>query len=548
MKKPERRLPEHTGMVVAPQPEAVEAGAEVLRRGGNAVDAAICTALVQGVVDPLMCGIGGFGIMQVHDPVTGSPVVFEGMGTCPSAAHEAMWRDKILGETTDGFGFIVEDFANEAGALSVQTPGTLRILIDSHRRFGTLPWAELFAPAIEIARSGWLVRPHTYTVFIQDERKYGRMNYGDKLGLTPDGRRIYLHDDGSYKRIGEWIRNPDLANTLESLADDGGEGFYTGALAARIADDIQRNGGILSPDDLRDFAGRSTTPLRAEYRGICVSAPAAPGGGTLVAQILSILEHFDIAELQHNSAAHIAVLAEAMKVALRDKENLVGDPDFTADVSGELLSPDYARRTAAAIQSGQRVAIDRIGAHESPHTTHVSTVDPQGVMVSFTHTLGNPSGFIPAGTGFMMNGGMSTFDPRPGKPNSIAPGKRRYSSMSPTLLMSQGQPFATLGAPGASWIGPAVAQVISNIIDWGMEAQEAVSAPRIVATSNAIDVSNRVPRSVQRELEKDGYEVRRSPLSYAFAGVHAITGFDGELRGGADPQRDGMAQGVTPGR
>lgn len=545
MKKPERRLPEHNSMVVAPQPEAVEAGVDVLRRGGNAVDAAICTALVQGVVDPLMCGIGGFGIMHVHDSSSGSSVVFEGMGTCPASAREEMWQDKIVGETTDGFGFIVEGFANEAGALSVQVPGTMRILIDSHREFGTMPWADLFEKAIDAARSGWIVRPHTYTVFTQDERKYGRMNYGEKLALTPDGKRIYLHADGSYKRIGEWIRNPELANTLESLARDGGEAFYSGALAGHIADDVQRCGGILNAADLRDFSGRVTAPLQSEYRGIQVAGAAVPGGGTLVAQILSVLEHFDITKLHHNSAEHIRIMAEAMKIALRDKENLVGDPDFAADVSSTLLGSEHSRKAAAAIRSGERAAIDRIGTHESPHTTHVSAVDADGNMVSFTHTLGNPSGFIPSGTGFMLNGGMSTFDPRPGRPNSIAPGKRRYSSMSPTLLMSQGRPFATLGAPGASWIGPAIAQVISNIVDWGMETQEAVSAPRIAATSNAIDISNRIPRDVQRELEEKGYEVRRSPLSYAFAGVHAITNFDGQHRGGADPQRDGLAQGAT---
>ena len=166
------------------------------------------------------------------------------------------------------------------------------------------------------------------------------------------------------------------------------------------------------------------------------------------------------------------------------------------------------------------------------------------MIATMTHTLGNPSGFIVKDTGFMLNGAMSTFDPMPGNPNSIVPGRRRYSSMAPSIIYDGNEPVLTLGAPGASWIGPAVAQVILNVLEWGMDIQEAISAPRMVSTSNAIDISNRIPMPVQKGLEQLGYEVRRSHLSYAFAAVHGITRFDGELRGGADPQRDGYAEGV----
>jgi gamma-glutamyltranspeptidase/glutathione hydrolase len=269
-----------------------------------------------------------------------------------------------------------------------------------------------------------------------------------------------------------------------------------------------------------------------------------PAGGLMVAQILRTLEQFDLVSLGHNSAEYIRVLSEAMKIALRDREALIGDPDFNHNPVDHLISADYAKACADGIRRGEKAQISRQVLQESRHTTHVSAVDANGMVVSLTHTLGNPSGFIVKDSGFMLNGAMSQFDPIPGRPNSIQPGKRRVSSMSPTLVFDDEGPVMTIGAPGASWIGPAVAQVLVNVLEWGMDIQTAISAPRVVATSNAIDISNRIPRSVQKALESQGYDVRRSHLTFAFAGVHGITSFNGELQGGADPQRDGYAEGV----
>ncbi len=455
-----------------------------------------------------------------------------------------MWQSIALGETTDGFGFIVKDFINEAGAQSVTAPGTLKALSAAHVQYGAMPWSDLFGAAISCARDGWMVRPHVYTVFTQNERKYGRMNYGDKLGLTSDGRRIYMEPDGTYKKLGTIIKNPDLAVTLETLALDGVDSLYTGSLASHIVDDVRRNGGMLSSADLADFTLRTSDPLSVTYHGWRVDTPAPPGGGLLVSQILRIAELFDLPSLGHNSPEYIRILAEAMKIALSDKENFVGDPDFFENPVARLLSEDYRQDCARRIRAGEKANVVRRNAGESKHTTHVSAIDQNGMVVSLTHTLGNPSGFIPKDTGFMLNGAMSTFDPLPGNPNSIAPGKRRYSSMAPSIIYDGNKPVFTLGAPGATWIGPAVAQVMMNVLEWGMGIQEAIIAPRIVATSNALDISNRVPQHVQTTLEQQGYEVRRSPLSYAFAGVHGITCFEGRLEGGADPQRDGYAEGI----
>lgn len=553
MPRPPRRLPDARAMVVAAQPEAADAGAATLRAGGNALDAVIAAALVQGVVDPLMSGLGGFGVLHAFDPRTGETLMLDGQGGCPEACTPDMWADRILGETRDGFGFILRDFVNECGHQAVSVPGIVSVFAQAHAQLGRLPWTELFGPAIALAGEGWLVRPHNHTVFTQDERQYGRMNYGEKLATSPDGRRIYLLADGSYPRIGHTIRNPDLAGSLRGLADGGADWFYRGALAGRIADDMARHGGLLTAADLAAYEPERQQPVRVNYRGFDVVTNPPPGGGAMVAEMLGILGEFDLAALGHNTPEYIRTVAEAMKIATRDKDAFLSDPRFVAPPLDRLLSRDYARACAAAIRAGEKAAVPRMAAAphgaapngEARETTHVSCVDADGTVVSLTHSLGIPSGVIVPGTGFILNGCMSVFDPRPGRAGSIAPGKRRFASMCPTIVYQDGQPVLTLGAPGGTWITLAVLQVLLNVLDWGMDMQEAISAPRFVATSEVIDISNRIPRAVQRDLEAMGYPVKRSALSYAFAGVHGISLFDGVLNGGADPQRDGMAIGIA---
>lgn len=545
MTKPIRRIPKAKAMIVAPQPEAADAGYEVLESGGSALDAVLACAFVQGVVDPLMSGIAGFGIMQVFDPVSKEHTVLTGLDGCPKAATDTMWEDIYLGETSDGFGFIVKDFVNESGATSVSPPPILKVFQNAHRRFGRLAWGDLFDRAIATAREGWLLRPHVYTVFTQNERKYGRLNYGEKLAITPGGRALYLDADGAPKKPGTLIKNPDLARTLKLVADKGADVFFTGELADHICADIQKHGGLLSKADLAECAEEEVAPLNVDYRGRRISTVPPPGGGLYLGQTLKILELFDLVSLGHNSPDYVRVLAEAMKVATRDKDTRIADPRFVPVPTEELLSDAYARECADLIRSRAKIDALRSGHLESKHTTHISCVDRNGMVVSLTHTLGNPSGFVVEDTGMVMNGAMSTFDPRPGRPHSIAPGKRRTSSMCPTIVFEGDKPVLTLGAPGASWIGPGVLQVLLNVLDWGMGMQEAILAPRIVATSNVIDISNRILQRTERGLRDMGYEVRRTHVSYAFAGVHGISMWPDGLEGGADPQRDGMAVGVT---
>jgi gamma-glutamyltranspeptidase/glutathione hydrolase len=531
-------------MIVAPQPEAVEAGAAVLAAGGSAVDALLACALTQGVVDPMMCGLAGLGVLQLHDPATGETTVLDALSTCPGAATETMWADRFLGECADGYGYRLEGAVNELGHGAVTTPGILRLFEAAHRRWGRLPWAGLFDTATGFAEGGWIIRPHVHTMFTANEAAYGRLAYVDKLGFTAEGRALYLREDGTPRRPGETVRNPAMAATLREVAAGGAAAFHEGDIARRIAADMRANGGLLSEGDLAGFRVTEAAPLRVPFRGHTVSVPAPPSGGVVVAEALRILAHFDLAALGHNTPAYIHTVTAAMRIALADREAHIGDPAFHPPPLDRLLSDDYAEASAARIRRGEPArALSLTG--EPRDTTTISVLDRDGMVASLTHTLGVPSGVIPPGTGIMLNGAMNWYDPRPGRPGSVAPGKKRFSSMAPTIVFdAAGAPVATLGAPGGAWIGVALIQVLLNMLEFGMGMGEAVQAPRFSATTPAIDISNRIPHGVQRELERMGHTVKRAFHSYPFAAPHGIAFWDGRIEGGADPQRDGMALGV----
>jgi len=530
------------GIVTAPQPEAVEAGAEALRSGGNAVDAAIATALVQTVVDPQMCGIAGFGSMHVYMAETGKHLCLDFHGRAPSKATPDMWQDLIVKETEDGFGFILKDHVNDIGYGAITTPMSLRAYDEALKRFGTKSLAELLEPAIHYAENGFMVRPHVSFYWNMEERG-GKAPHRWRLTKNPEARRIYLHDDGALKKVGEVHRNPDMGATLRRIADSGVDDFYTGEIGRKIVADMDANGGLLTSDDLADCMPAENEPLWGEYRGHKVACNRPPGGGVMIVEMLNILENFDLAAMGHNSPDYIATVSEAMKIATVDKDNHVGDPRFVKVPLDRLTSKDYAAEMAERIKHGEKTHVPRFnpGGEESKDTTHVSTADEHGNCVAMTHSLGMPSGVITPGLGFMYNGCMAVFDPRPGNTGSIAPGKSRFTAMCPTIVFKGNEPFFVVGAPGATYITMGVLQAILNAVDFGMNAQEAVMAPRFCTNSDTIDITNRITRRTQGELEKRGYPVRRSPLSYHFSGVHAVRKTDAGWDGGADPGRDGMA-------
>ena len=530
------------GIVCAAQPEAAEAGAMALKNGGNAIDAAVACALAQGVVDPLMTGAGGVGSAVVHDAKSGTTECLNFLGVAPMAAREDMWVDAIEGETADAFGFMLRGRINALGHQAVMVPGNLKGYQALLETYGTLNWLDVCRSAIALADGGWMVRPHVYAYASQDEEAQGQVHNADILGFTAEGRTLYLGPDGQIKKPGNLLRNPQLGNMLKTVAEEGVDAFYKGDIGVRIADDMKAKGGLITRDDLAAYEVVRATPVSGSYRGLKVTTNAPGGSGVQVVETLNILEHFDLRAMGHNTPEYIRTLAEAIAHAFNDKRSKVGDPAFVDVPVGELTDKAYAKALASQIDAGEKAVLQRMDAMESTDTSHVSTLDEYGNAVTMTHTLGAPSGVITLGTGFILNGCMSIFDPRPGMAMSIAPGKSYTSSMSPTILFDDSGPHIVIGAPGAAYIPQAVTQAIVNVVDFGMTMTEAVAAPRIAITKNQIvEVSNRIPQFVTEKIEAMGYGLIRNYLSYAFAGVHGVRSTHDGWQGGADPSRDGVA-------
>ena len=536
------------GVVTAPQPEAAEAGADVLREGGNAVDAAVACALVQTAVDPLMCGVAGFGSMHVYLPGRGVHRVLDFHGRAPLAARPDMWADLVRGEAEDGFGFLLEGAVNEIGYQSITTPMTLRALDSALARYGSAKLSDLIEPAIAYCEDGFPIRPHV-SAYWSEGPLSGRVAHTEYLTRFEATRKIYLRPDGGIPGVGEILRNPDMGRTCRRVAEHGAEDFYTGGIAARIAADMARGGGLLSAEDLAHARPEDTEPLWGSYRGHRIATNRPPGGGVMILEMLNVLEHFDLAAMGHNSPEYVATVSEAMKIATVDKDTRVGDPRFFETPLAELTSKEYGARMAERIRRGEKTRVPRLnagGGRESKDTTQVCVVDGEGGCVSLTHSLGRPSGVVTEGLGFMYNGCMGVFDPRPGRAGSLAPGKARFTAMCPTMVFDgEGRPWYVVGAPGGTFITMGVLQGILNAVDFGMSAQESVSAPRFCTVSDTIDLTNRVLRRTERGLREMGYPVRRSARSFHFAGVHALRRTaGGGWEGGADPGRDGMAVAV----
>ena len=530
-------------MVCAAQPEAVEAGAEVLAGGGNAVDAAVATALTQTAVDPQMCGIAGFGSMHIYLP-GGAHVFLDFYGRAPLAARPDMWSDQLVAETEDGFGFILKNRENELGYGAIATPMTLRGLSTALAQFGTRKLADLIGPAIHYAENGFMVRPHVSAYWNQVPTE-GRAPHNEFLTRFAATRKIYAKTDGRLHAVGDTLVNRDMGATLRRVAKAGVDDFYAGEIAAKISADMKANGALLAPADLAACKVERAEPLWGSYRGLKIATNPPPGGGTMLLEMLNILEHFDLRALGHNSPAYIATVAEAMKIGAIDRDAYLGDPKFVDVPVERLTSKQHAAAMAERIKRGEKADVPRfVAKKEAADTTQVCAVDASGMCVSLTHTLGTPSGVVTEGLGFMYNGAMGAFDPRPGRSGSIAPGKARASSMAPSIVFRDGKPFFVVGAPGGTYITPGILQAILNVVDFGMSALEAISAPRFCATSNTIWLTNRILRSAERDLVKRGYPVKRSPQTYYFAGVHGIRVVDGHCDGAADPGRDGMALAV----
>ena len=519
-------------IIVCPQPVAAEIGLDVMRRGGNAVDAAVTCAFVQGVLDPQMCGIGGCGVMLVHDH-RGEDTLLEFYSTAGSRAREDMWQELFIREAADRYGYVLEGWVNDVGYQSVGVPGTVAGLDEALRRFGTISWADAIAPAVPLARDGIPV-----SGFIHG---YWTMDYGpdvvpnrQRIQATPEARAIYTRG-GELLEIGELLVQADLARTMERLASAGASDFYRGAIAGEIAADFEAGGGFITPDDLASYSVNVTEPLRGSYRGLSVAAAGAPAGGLTLMQMLNYLEGFDLAAHGWPSTFVARRLVEAMGWAVADRELHVADPRFADVPTGRLADKAYA---AAAAHAHDRQSAH---AHDRPDTTQVCVVDDAGNAVSLTHTLGSSSGVVTPGLGFGYNDYMNCFDPRPGHPNSVRPGKTRVTMMTPTMVFDGDRLRVCIGAPGGTKIVTGVLQVLVHVLDQGMTPVEAVSAPRIDFQGDVVQMEARIPVTVSGGLEKLGYRVNRRTLNYDsyFSRPQVIVAAGDRLVGASDPRKDG---------
>ncbi len=528
-------------MIVAPQAQAVEIGAAVLASGGNAIDAAVTTAFAQGVLDPQMCGVGGFGSATVR-LADGALHTVAFHGRAGVRATPTMWQELVLGEYRDGYGFHLQDYLNDVGYQSITTPGTIAGLAQLLEQFGTRSWAACIAPAVPLAREGYRLTPKGASRFHRP-KVANHPHTMMRASHTPGAQAIFTRDGHYPWHEGERFVQADYATTLERLAANGPAEFYTGATAQAMAADFARHGGFTTAEDLANYSARQLAPLVGTYRGYTVVTDPPPSGGLTLLAMLNVVEGYDLRSLGHNSAAYIDLLARTMQWAYRDWATVLGDPEFSAVPVERLASKEYAAAARAALDGGARFEVPRWRADEQG-TTHISVLDQWGNAVSLTHSLGASSGVVTSGLGFQYNNCMNCFDPLPGHANSIAPGKARLSGLAPTILLKDGAPAVVIGAPGGTRITTGVFQSILNIVDFGMRATEAVSAPRFDAQGSIIDIEARIAETVCAELRAMGHPVERLPIPW-WRGplVHAIVRDPqtGQLDGGADPRGEGMA-------
>lgn len=530
-------------MVVAPQPYAVEVGAGVLRDGGNAFDAAIATAFAQMVVDPQMCGIGGFGCMTVYDAGRDSCVVIDFNARAGRNATPDQWANAIVDEVWTGYGWVLEDGSNDVGYGAIGTPGTLAGLAELHRGFSTMAWAALLQPAIDLAQRGIFVSPEL-------ARMFNSPDAGDLVGIrtrlffNQESRRLYLNEQGEPYGVGQTFRNPDYAATLERIATLGPQEFYTGALAREIADDLARNGSTITLGDLESYEPVRLEPVEGSYLGHDIRTNHAPGGGPSIIEMLNILEDDDLPGMGHNSEAYVYTVARAQIAAMIDRADCVGDPQFVDVPTDHLISKSHAAAWRARLATGEKIVAPRYHP-DGKTTTHLSIIDKQQNSIALTHTLGASSGVVTPGLGFMYNNAMNCFDPRPGRVNSIEPGKGRITGIAPTITFVNDKPAVIAGAPGGTRIMTGIFHVLVNVIAFGMSAVEAVSAPRFDCQSDVLDGEARIPSWVlQGAADRAGLKRWVNPAPWGdFAYVQAVLvdQATGLVTGGADPRGGGAA-------
>ncbi len=524
------------GVVSSGKYEASKIGRMIIEQGGNAVDAAVAVGFTLGLVEPNATGLGGGGFMTVRDAES-SDIKFINFRECaPAAATPDMWQ-------VDADGNVIGD-QNWNGGKSVGVPGFVAGLVYALENYGTMSLDQIVAPIIELAETGITVTPTLS----------GDMNNSyDTLMLYSESGKLFLKDvDGMLVPydIGDTFKNPDYAKTMKLLADKGADVFYKGEIAEAMVAADQKYGGLMTMDDLANYQVEVMEPVHGTYRGYDIySSPTPSSGGTIVLEILNILENFDIPSMEQDSADAMHLMGSAFAMAYADRGEYMGDPKFVDVPIEGLINKDYAKKLADKIDMDTamtNVMPDDPWMFEHQDTTHYSVADKDGNMVAVTCTVNGYFGSAVAvdGYGFVLNNEMADFNVGPDHPNSIAGGKTPLSSMSPTLILKDGEPVAALGSPGGTTIIATVAQLCSNLIDHGMTMQEAIDAPRISGFRNTtLNYESRFSDETIAGLQEKGWTLNESDdFNRSFGSVNAVRyADDGTLDGGADPRRDGKA-------
>jgi gamma-glutamyltranspeptidase/glutathione hydrolase len=518
------------GMVATASPVASKIGLSVLQKGGNAVDAAVAVAYGLGMAEPNASGVGGDGFMLVYDAKTKKTTFIDYKCECPAALTLELYKSLSSAQ------------AKRTG-ISALVPGFVAGMEKANELFGTMSMEELIQPTIDFAEQGIEVTPFMATTYLD--------NY-ETLMLYPETSRIFLNDGFPYMN-GEIFRNQDYADTLKLIVRDGAAGFYRGEIAQSIVDALAAEGGVMTLEDLANFTVRVTEPITTTYRGYTIMSCAPGSGGTAVLESLNMAENYDVQSMGHNSTELLHLWAEIFKLATVDRYSYVGDPLFAdTDRMAALLNKGYAAERIKKISADRvlgKVTKGDVTDYEGADTTHVSIIDKDGNMVAMTNTVSDFFGcaITVQGRGFFMNNQTANLS-KSYLVNQPAPGRKVRSSISPTFIFdAKGNPIATLGSPGAARIVTAVTQIVSNIVDFGMDIQTAINQPRIhQANTGNLYVEGHMDPDVIKGLKKIGHGVTvKGEMDFYFGGVQGVSRdpVTGLLHGAADPRRDGKALG-----
>jgi len=523
------------GMVATSHHEASRVALDVLRQGGNAIDAAVTAGFVLAVTQPRSGNIGGGGFMLISNEKSGDVVAIDYREKAPAAAHEKLFQDE-QGDVVP----MLSRFSHKSAGV----PGTVAGFALALEKYGTLSLAEALAPAIALAEEGFQV-PLRFT--------QGLRQAEERLKRWPSSDAKFYKPDGGYYAPGDTFVQPELAATLRRIAQSGVKGFYEGETARLIVEDMAKHGGLITTEDLRAYRPVIRKPVQGSYRGYDVYSMSPPSsGGTHIVQILNTLEGWPIRAHGHNTAKTIHLMAEAMRVAYADRAEYLGDPDFVDVPLDALTSKAYAAQTRASIDLHQARPSETVRPGdfsdlESHETTHFSVVDGQGNAVSNTYTINFSygSGIVVPGAGFLLNNEMDDFSAKPGVPNAygliggvankIEPGKRMLSSMSPTIVKKSGRNFLVTGSPGGSRIITTTLQVLLNVIDHDMNIQSAVNAPRVHHQwlPDELRIEQGISLDTRRLLEGMGHDVVQKS---AMGAIQSVLIRDGKFYGAADPR------------